>query len=915
MKVFSPFSLFLAAFVPMSLSSNTSVCSSCSGSSTDSISSGRQRSAASDEDCSTTSSAATILRWCAEGHCSRQVRDSRLRSDHSSSSSGSSISSRSSSHGFSRDESSEVSSSGMPESSSVRDHSRRCDCCCWNCHRLATSAAQPLQCRIVLVPDGKFRKKFCTMDAASQEAVEDRIRKVRLCRDCETYLCHTKSNQERKIRDASWPSLMWMWLTDQRLRGRFGFRLWRLVPLQFRDWWESNLADEYGCRMGQLQTNELRPLYKIVTRETEELLAAIDNGEVGELVKAVRSHIMPLVRCPWGCTEFLHRTGRGLFDEVTAAASGSVTFACVSAKAAQRVDRLQGGIVPSYLDMNSNWEHLLLGNPDWKVMPSLLWTSGSAPVVLTCRDHHCGNTGKRVPRGRYIHPPTDPLYCLPAKIPDQVAPVTVRPRCLHTTKAHEYSDTYEMSKMKGSFSGVDTFDIGTRRNLGHRCELLREREILSAAGRQSQLNFITSLANDGLIPDDMVRDLTETSPSCGEITSIREVHCRSANTVPVIDAVALQRSLKLDQKAVVNVPDGAGRADIHYDQLWPSSNLMCHPAGLYGARPHTVPSILVDGAVRSNCLSAAVAMHVCVPEIWESTVKHVQTKEGWEGWLLKLASCEIGMQPKYVHRNNPFVYEKSWKREDKLLNLADKLHCQTGLASMCRLMFAQRSDVQVAHISSTIRLPLPVTVLINSNNSSVELLMDVAAQSNRCCRFVWGDGKVWTRHGRGMNPGFWVQDLFHQYTASDPTIPGFTQTADVSAQNWEFAILVKEDSLDVDDIRDGLLSSIGGQGYIRCAEHNEPLIASPGATRELVLDGDNLVWRNKDDPPPPGAICCEGRGTPAACRKRSHIQCRQKQCPVGLCLTHFRKSHMDGPRVWVSRMGTASPSADGNSPL
>ena len=106
--------------------------------------------------------------------------------------------------------------------------------------------------------------------------------------------------------------------------------------------------------------------------------------------------------------------------------------------------------------MASDYGHdpapMWLGNKNWKVVPSIAFVKG-VPHVMTCHNHKGGSNG------RCFYPPMNLHGTLPSPISDQITPAVVRSHNIRQFKAHSYSDTYQMSEMKGQFGGVDTFHL------------------------------------------------------------------------------------------------------------------------------------------------------------------------------------------------------------------------------------------------------------------------------------------------------------------------------------------------------------------------------------------------------------------------------------------------------------------------
>lgn len=92
---------------------------------------------------------------------------------------------------------------------------------------------------------------------------------------------------------------------------------------------------------------------------------------------------------------------------------------------------------------------IILGNSRWTVQPCICFLH-NVPLILTCRWHKNGL------RGRVFHPPKNPNGVLPSNTEDQLAPAVIQSRTIQQDHPHKFSDSYQMSRMHGQFSGVDT---------------------------------------------------------------------------------------------------------------------------------------------------------------------------------------------------------------------------------------------------------------------------------------------------------------------------------------------------------------------------------------------------------------------------------------------------------------------------
>jgi hypothetical protein len=94
-------------------------------------------------------------------------------------------------------------------------------------------------------------------------------------------------------------------------------------------------------------------------------------------------------------------------------------------------------------------EVFILGNREWKCMPSIAFFKGKGPRVLACwyhssRDHF-----------EYLHcPRTNPVGTISFTGDNVLSQVAAVPRTMQTFKAHKHSCSYQTNKVMGNFLGI-----------------------------------------------------------------------------------------------------------------------------------------------------------------------------------------------------------------------------------------------------------------------------------------------------------------------------------------------------------------------------------------------------------------------------------------------------------------------------
>ena len=164
---------------------------------------------------------------------------------------------------------------------------------CQNCYRTGISISS-IQWNEL---SRKKRKKYFSIRGCI-------VIEINLCDLCLQYLLgRSKSPQCAHY----WPSMIWKFLTHKALhvscieidvKNR-----WKLIPEQWRPWWIYKLKQIDN----DLTITYPEASFHLGTRDFNILMQAIHDLEWKSLAKAMDAYLSyPSVRCPFGCSEFLH---------------------------------------------------------------------------------------------------------------------------------------------------------------------------------------------------------------------------------------------------------------------------------------------------------------------------------------------------------------------------------------------------------------------------------------------------------------------------------------------------------------------------------------------------------------------------------------------------------------------------------
>jgi hypothetical protein len=86
-------------------------------------------------------------------------------------------------------------------------------------------------------------------------------------------------------------------------------------------------------------------------------------------------------------------------------------------------------------------EMIILHNPDWLCMPSIMMVAGKGPWLLCCRHH------KEKMTGDYIHNSRNPTGVVKIEASNQFLPTSPVVILLRPMKAYWYCNSYVMSRL------------------------------------------------------------------------------------------------------------------------------------------------------------------------------------------------------------------------------------------------------------------------------------------------------------------------------------------------------------------------------------------------------------------------------------------------------------------------------------
>jgi hypothetical protein len=457
---------------------------------------------------------------------------------------------------------------------------------------------------------------------------------IPLCQECRQYLCCAKANNQAKL---VWPSFVW-----SVLRRRDCFRgAWTLVPAIWRTWWKDAVSQMHGLPIIDLCSAMV--VFQEVSHELKLDLAALRSLTWTELMSREQSLALPLVKCPAGCSEFKHKTTSLPMDIVwQELLQVKLAKLYTTVKASMHFTRI---FREDYLSADP-----LISNKNWLVQPSIA-LEGDVPSILACRNHSTRSVFQ------LIHPPRNPTGSISDCFAGGLSPITVIPRTISTAQASSYSASFHMSRLQGSYFGLDTMYLSTTRNIRSNSHALAwQQDVLSYANRKDIRGSVASNPRAQACLSELESSAQDLYPYLDEL---KNLFCTGASHVTTSQCVKLHAESNFgtaDTAIVFSGPETALTSRIvQFQPGWCRQLIWAQPAtSLYGCRPPILDSFYqckVDG--RLGWIFHA--MLCFVPTVW-SLVAQIRPKSNmsWEGWMLDFCTKKSLPHIKRTAKHDPF---------------------------------------------------------------------------------------------------------------------------------------------------------------------------------------------------------------------------------------------------------------------
>ena len=191
---------------------------------------------------------------------------------------------------------------------------------CDNCHRHQIKSSEfdvlnidPdwLTFTTCLLTDTGARTKFRTIPRRGA-AGNNANRELCLCSQCYNYLTLSDDELKKVTSLVVWPSFLWFALKNESIQDVYGDIMWRFIPNNMRRWWLESI-DIFHC-FSEITIRNPKSYFLDITYDNEDMMTNIRSGNFRKVATACNKYLLPTVLFPWGCSDYIHKSGLFEFD-------------------------------------------------------------------------------------------------------------------------------------------------------------------------------------------------------------------------------------------------------------------------------------------------------------------------------------------------------------------------------------------------------------------------------------------------------------------------------------------------------------------------------------------------------------------------------------------------------------------------
>ena len=701
---------------------------------------------------------------------------------------------------------------------------------------------------------------------------------VRLCSQCYGFL---SNHDHRNKHEYTWPSFVWALLSNEDVRLTHGQNMWRFIPKEWREWWLVAVQSKFPQQYKDVTIDSPAPHFHDKSYDRQTFLSDIELYDLVTLKRTINNYLLPTVLCPWGCSCYFHKCGFVDMDIVFQRyiRNCKVTILNASYEKLALVETAREDFI------RNRYKKLLL-NPDWPIMPSIVFVDGidgkKVPKVLACRCHDGGT------RDYYMHLPKLPYHFIPSKYPNQLAHASIKPRSVCPMQAKKYCTTYQMHRQKGCYQGIDTCDITSVKDFSKSDVVLQEFQCRSINNRNDINALLTQFHDEDIFSKNTVEGMRKMAKELEkkERNDMNKL-LGGATYMPVEVAMKTQSFLVKDQRirmCLDNVVDDNGNClddiELLVKRNWPRILYPCQKLDKYGAAFPPVCGFVKTPNTQLLWIMSSLLTRV--QPLWtivDSEIPGYYLSK-WHGWMLYYIGAKYFSNISFKRDNrNKFcnitshqkILEKlpidDCQQLDKMFENIDGVLCHQVRSYDFEnennfMIDIKRHKVLVFY--NTFHRGDEFPIVIEKENHQYELVTIVHFKQENGLN-KW-HGNIYSRHG-GELKKWWCQerkDKYVYHAKEDFDVLNL----DLKYQFVCFAYIKKTTEV-VEELKDDFLKYLGGHPHVLCRYHKRCLITSVTKDRE----------------------CLECK------EKKEYISCPNLHCHVCLCKSCFKKLRLDEKTV------------------
>lgn len=728
---------------------------------------------------------------------------------------------------------------------------------CHNCQRMHYIADDPIhQLEFITTPRNQLKKQLKFKLIYLSKTKETNFN---LCRECNKYLTSGAPKNSSRYNSVVWPSFIWCLLSNNSVHQSYGENVWRFIPKEWRGWWLNSVKYFFYDIYNNTAHESPIPIFKDISPIIQKWDDDISSYYLARLRDASNRSLRPTILCPFGCTEFPHKCGHLPFDIVfqrylprcNIRLISDIT--CYDSVVSAREDYAPPLDIAMALKDSS-----IIFNPSWKILPSIQIRVDKGPTVLTCRIHNKGSKSLMIHTCRWIHN-------LPARKSDQLCQAVVNPRIIKPIQRQKYSTSFQMFEQRGNFNGLDTCSHASFGHFDFYSKLSAEAEARSIFNRPDIHAHLLKLQKEKVISQFVAESKVEFSKEFSSEVSYEPLYY-GATFVPLESAMVMQKEIQSRETSAIidDVDDEVPHENVTFNKYWSATIYPVQNMTNYGVIFPTTPKI------RSPNIWILSALLIRIEALWRIIDKIELRTSQWHGWILVLLTkkCFKPGRTKQM-KSDPFKYKHIKSNAGindhiylySLFEELDDIDCVKCNViydykdSECIMESIEEDDDDIESnkvflfhcIQSTLSTPVMPPIVIMIEDVKFELRVIVG------CENIIGesryDGFVYGRHGQKRYQKWWFEKKGEKLNIQVDALPA-NLTPIIGSYTFGY---VRDDSLDMGDMRNEFMKHLGGQSHVECNHHHLPLITPAIKTKKC------------------------------ACGNREYLACCDLSCDVCIC--------------------------------